>query len=134
MTDTASQLANAANAALTGRWFVPAVLLCALVVRLLWLTLWTGAIDTEGAEYARIAENLLSGHGYAGIATPGTELMLPPFFPILIAAVSLLVHDAQLAGQIVSLLMGTLMVLLIYRIAFLMYGTAAASISALLAA
>src|SRR5580704_14238527 len=37
-----------------------------------------GAINSEGAEYARIAENLRNGVGYVGIATPGPEVNFPP--------------------------------------------------------
>src|SRR5262249_16400102 len=37
------------------------IMAVAFVVRLAWMLLFTGAIDTEGAEYARIAQNLLAG-------------------------------------------------------------------------
>jgi hypothetical protein len=71
------------------------ILLLAFSLRLLTARFLTGPIDSEGAEYARIAENLLSGNGYVGIATPGKELMFPPLFPLLIAAVSLLTHQSE---------------------------------------
>src|SRR5262245_56702025 len=116
------------------RWSILSIFFAAFVVRLLWMMYLRGPIDTEGAEYARIAENLLSGNGYRGIATEGTELMFPPLFPFLIAAFSLLTNDVQLAGRLVSLLMGTLLVPFVYLIAARMYGRGAACIAALLAA
>ena len=48
------------------------ILMLAILLRLGWVVTSSGAIDTEGAEYARIAQNLLDGKGYAGISwTPG---------------------------------------------------------------
>jgi hypothetical protein len=59
-----------------------------LLTRGVWAVLHTGAIEPEGAEYARIAENLRDGIGYVGIAAPGPEVMHPPLFPLLISGVS----------------------------------------------
>jgi hypothetical protein len=35
----------------------------------------TGTIENEGAEYARLAENLRNGVGFVRIAMPGTRLL-----------------------------------------------------------
>lgn len=111
-----------------------AIAILGLTVRAIAVVFFTGTIDTEGAEYARIAQNLLAGVGYVGIATPGTQLFFPPLFSYLIAAISLLTHDVESAGRIVSLVMGTLLVLPVYFIARHFYGRAAASIAAVLIA
>jgi 4-amino-4-deoxy-L-arabinose transferase-like glycosyltransferase len=93
-----------------------------------------GSIDSEGAEYARIAENLLNGNGYVGIAIPGTELMFPPLFPFLIAAVSLLTHQAEIAGRLISVTMGTLIILPVFYIALHLYNRTVAYVAAVLVA
>src|SRR5713101_8424672 len=111
-----------------------AVLLAALTVRLLCVTFLAGAIGTEGAEYARIGENILAGKGYTGIATEGTELMFPPLFPFLIAAFSLLTHEAELAARLVSAIMGALLVLPIFFITSRSYRPRTAYIAAALVA
>src|SRR5215468_5508572 len=74
-------------------------------VRIAALRYWgTGAIESEGAEYARLAQNLQRGVGYVGIATPGHQLIFPPLFPLLIRGASLITHDYVRAGRLVSLL------------------------------
>ena len=85
--------------------------------------LFSGEIDTEGAEYARIAENIRLGTGYVGIATEGVQLFFPPLFPLLIAGVSMLGCDAEMAGRTVNVLFGALLVLPVYGIAKRMLGT-----------
>jgi hypothetical protein len=54
------------------------IFLAALIVRVLCAVIFSGEIDTEGAEYARIAQNIVAGKGYVGIATEGTQLFFPP--------------------------------------------------------
>jgi 4-amino-4-deoxy-L-arabinose transferase-like glycosyltransferase len=83
---------------------------------------FSGIIDHEGAEYARIAQNLLAGVGYVGMATPGEQLWFPPLFPWLVVAVTLLTGDAEIAGRIVSVVFGSLVVVPVYLIARRMYG------------
>jgi hypothetical protein len=79
-------------------------------------------IDREGAEYARIAQNLLAGVGYVGMSTSGEQLFVPPLFPWLILAVTALTGDAEIAGRIVSIVFGSLVVVPVYLIAQRMYG------------
>ena len=110
------------------------VLLLAFALRLLSATFLMGSIDYEGAEYARIAENLLNGNGYVGIALPGKELMFPPLFPLLIAAVSLLTHQSEVAGRLISVTMGTLLVLPVYFITVHLYNRKVANVAAVLTA
>jgi len=77
----------------------------------------TGAIESEGAEYARIAENLRDGVGYVGLVTPGSELLFNPLFPLLIAGTSYVTHNYELAGRIVALIMGSVLPLPVFGIA-----------------
>jgi 4-amino-4-deoxy-L-arabinose transferase-like glycosyltransferase len=105
-----------------------------LLVRVLSAVLFRGIIHTEGAEYARIAENLLSGVGYVGIATPGTQLFFPPLFPILIAAGSLITGDTESGGLLVSILAGTTLIWSTYLITCHLYDRRTAQIAAALVA
>ena len=115
-------------------WPLAAILVAGFVLRLATVVSFQGAIDPEGSEYARIAENLLAGNGYVGIATPGTQLMFPPFFPLAIAAASSLTGQAELAGRLLSLLMGTLLVVTVYLVALHLYDRTTANVAALLVA
>src|SRR5512133_1740211 len=77
------------------------MVIASVVVRLAALALWrTGAIGSEGAEYARIAENLRNGLGYVGIAPPGPESMFPPGYPLLIAGASLVTRNYEWAARV----------------------------------
>ena len=109
------------------------ILVLAFVVRLSWMIFFTHTIESEGVEYAQIARNLLAGNGYVGMATQGSQLTFPPLFPYLIASVAFLVHDVELAGRLVSISMGTLLVLPVFFITKHLYGIKAGFISALLA-
>ena len=83
----------------------------ALVLRVAWmLHHGRGEITWDGAEYARTAQNLFAGHGYVGIR--GHEIFVfPPLYPLAIAALLPFTHDGELAGTIVSLVAGALLVL-----------------------
>jgi 4-amino-4-deoxy-L-arabinose transferase-like glycosyltransferase len=111
-----------------------AILVLAFSLRLLAVIFFTGAIDAEGAEYGRIAENLLSGKGYYGIANPGKELMFPPLFPFLIAAATVVTGNTELGGRLVSLVMGTLLVFPIFLITRHLFSQQAAYVAAALTA
>lgn len=94
------------------------IVVASFAVRVAALKVWgTGAIESEGAEYARIAENLRNGVGYVGIVTPGPELMFPPLFPLLISGVSFLTGSYVRAGRLISLVLGTLLPLPAFGIA-----------------
>jgi 4-amino-4-deoxy-L-arabinose transferase-like glycosyltransferase len=122
------------RAAILTRWPLLLVLLLALILRLLSAKFLMGSIDSEGAVYARLAENLLNGNGFVGIEAPGEELVFPPLFPLLIAAVSLLTHQSELAGRLISVTMGTFLVLPVYFIAFHLYNRKVAYVAAVLTA
>lgn len=113
--------------------FLSLILVASIGVRAgAWRLRHTGAIEQEGAEYARIAENLRNGLGYVGIATPGTELTFPPLFPLLIAAASLVTHDYELAGRLVSFLLGVLLPLPVFGVAVRLFQRRTAIIAAII--
>jgi 4-amino-4-deoxy-L-arabinose transferase-like glycosyltransferase len=106
-----------------------AILLVAFLLRLFWIVRYTVVIENEGAEYARIAENLLNGNGYVG-TMENPQLMYGPLYPILIAVVSLVSTNSETAGRIVSLVFGTSLVLTMFLIARHIYGQRTAFIAA----
>jgi 4-amino-4-deoxy-L-arabinose transferase-like glycosyltransferase len=92
--------------------------IASFVVRVAALAYWrTGAIENEGAEYARIAQNLRNGLGYVGLAVPGPEVNFPPLFPLLIAGTSFVTHSSEWAGRLVALVMGALLPLPMFGVA-----------------
>jgi len=99
-------------------WLALAIMVAAsFAVRLAAWAYWqTGAIESEGAEYARIAENLRNGVGYVGLAHPGAQLNFNPLFPLLIAGTSFVTHNYELAGRMVALIMGALLPLPVFGI------------------
>jgi 4-amino-4-deoxy-L-arabinose transferase-like glycosyltransferase len=92
-----------------------------------------GAINSEGAEYARIAENLRNGVGYVGIATPGPEVNFPPLYPLLIAGISFLTHSYEWAGRVVAIILGALLPLPSFGIASHIFSRRVGVIAAALA-
>ena len=105
------------------------IVLLAIVLRVCWIVRQTAVIENEGAEYAQIAQNLVAGKGYVGLWNV-PEVMFPPLYPILIAAFSLATRDFDLAARLVSLTIGTCLVLPVFFIALRMYGRRVAFISA----
>jgi 4-amino-4-deoxy-L-arabinose transferase-like glycosyltransferase len=108
------------------------ILLAGLVFRLWWLFTHTYAIENDGAEYARIASNLVHGHGYVGLQT-GPELLFPPLYPTLMAALSP-VLSIEHAGRAVSMIFGTALPLIVYLIGRRLYGRPTARVAAAIVA
>lgn len=106
----------------------------ALVLRIGWiLRHGPGEITWDGAEYARIAQNVLAGAGYVGMR--GHEMFVfPPLYPLTIAALLPFTHSAELAGTLVSLIAGVLLVVPLYALAADLYGPRAGIAAGALAA
>ena len=109
-----------------------AVVLVSLTLRMVCAIWFRGMIDGEGAEYARLAQNLLAGVGYVGIATPGEQLFFPPLFPILIAGLTFVTGDAEVSTRMLSVVAGSLTVIPVYLIARRLYGGRVAILAAAL--
>jgi 4-amino-4-deoxy-L-arabinose transferase-like glycosyltransferase len=110
------------------------IVVAGFAVRLVALAyLRTGAIESEGAEYARIAENLRNGVGYVGLATPGPQINFPPLFPLLIAGTSFVTHNYEWAGRLVSLILGALLPLPVFGITSRLFNRRVGFIAAILA-
>ena len=105
------------------------VLLLAFALRLGWTLYNSRAMENEGAEYARIAQNLLHHRQYYGILG-GPESIFPPLYPVLIAATSLVSRDTEIAGRAISLVVGSLLVLPVFFISLRLFGLRTAYLSA----
>ncbi len=118
-------------------WPVIAIplLVLSLAIRLAAMRHWgIGPIENEGAEYARMAENLRNGVGLVGIASPGKQLLFNPLYPLLISGVSFLTNDCERAARLISLFTGTLLPLVALGIGTRLFGRCAGITAALLTA
>lgn len=120
-------------------WRVPAlviVVLVALAVRLLVVVLAQGgSIDMDGSEYVRVAQNIAAGNGPLGMrGTP--DLVFPPLYPWLIAALLRLGVGSEVAALAIALLAGTAFAAALYALGATVYdrvtGVVAGLIGALL--
>lgn len=109
------------------------IFVVSIMVRLAALSYWgTGTIESEGAEYAKIAENLRSGVGYVGLVSRGPQVLFNPLFPLLIAGASYLIHDMEWAGRSVALIICALLPLPAFGIASRIFSRRVGVIAALL--
>lgn len=110
------------------------LLLLGFLVRLIAFRFMPGRSDTEGAEYSRIAENLLAGNGYLGVVYSGAPPVFPPLFPMLIAAGSLLTGSVETGAKLMSLITGTSLIVSGYLLAYDLYDRTTARVAAALIA
>jgi hypothetical protein len=110
-----------------------AIVAASFAVRLAALAYWgTGTIESEGAEYAKIAENLRNGAGYVGLVVPGPQASFNLLFPLLIAATSFVTHSYESAGRVVALVLGGLLPLPVFAIASHLFNRRVGFIAAIL--
>ena len=114
------------------RWLW-AILLVGVVLRVLWWLTYNHAIENEGAEYARLAENLAAGIGYHGMYG-GPHVFFPPLYPILIAALSFVGIDLEIAARLISLAAGIGTIALVGYLAHRLFGEKTGLIATLLTA
>ena len=85
-------------------------------------------ISSDGVRYIAAAEDFFAGRIAAGLAS-----VYPPGYPLLIAAIFPLVGDWELAGQILSLLFGVLLLWPLYRLFHEVFDARVAGIACILA-
>ncbi len=108
------------------------LLILSALVRIAWWDWRVAVIENEGAEYARIAQNLRLGNGYVGTMV-GPELVDPPLFPVFIVAASYLTgNNYERAARTVTLAAGLVLVAATFLLARRLYGTQVAAIAGLL--
>jgi 4-amino-4-deoxy-L-arabinose transferase-like glycosyltransferase len=92
-----------------------AVSLLAFVFKMFLLSQRSLYIDPDEGYYLILARNLVHGNGYAFNGLP--NIIFPPFLPLAIAFLYLLVHNLQLSLNIITALSGTLLGVIAYLIA-----------------
>jgi 4-amino-4-deoxy-L-arabinose transferase-like glycosyltransferase len=103
----------------------------ALLIRLAWIQFFGLTIENEGAEYARLAENLFAGKGYVGMLG-GRQTLFPPLFPVLIGLGAKIAGDAESAARAISCMSGVALIWPIYGITRLLGGERSALVAATL--
>ena len=109
------------------RGFLATLIVAAAIrVYLLWQYY---CISSDGVVYLRAA-----GEFYRGDIAAGLSSVYPPGYPLLVAAVYPLIGEWELAGQLVSLLFGVLVLFPLYWIFAELFGEKVALFACLLAA
>ena len=111
-------------------WIIVCV---SFAIRCVWLSRYVQVIENEGADYARLARNLLSGNGYVGMLG-GPETIFPPLYPVLIGALSVVTGDTEVAGRLISMAMGTLLPVPMFLLTEMVFDRRAALSAAFLVA
>jgi 4-amino-4-deoxy-L-arabinose transferase-like glycosyltransferase len=109
------------------------IVCAAFAIRCVWLSRYVQVIENEGADYARLARNLLSGNGYVGMLG-GPETIFPPLYPMLIGAFSVVTGDTETAGRLISMATGALLPVLIFLLTDMVFERRAALAAASIAA
>lgn len=104
------------------------LILAALALRLAYLPTEL-SVTPDGTYYLSIGRALIGGNLEAGLSD-----YWPPLYPLLIGLASLVVHPLELAGRIVSVIAGTLLLLPLYALARSTFGSRTAWIAAGIAA
>jgi 4-amino-4-deoxy-L-arabinose transferase-like glycosyltransferase len=107
-----------------------------LTLRLIWWHFGPKVVESEGANYARIGENIAAGRGLFGLGGPemGVFLLYPPLYSSLIAAGVKLGVASETAGRAVSLIFGALLPVVAWLFARRCFGRTTGWLAGLLAA
>jgi 4-amino-4-deoxy-L-arabinose transferase-like glycosyltransferase len=109
------------------------IVLAGAALRLAWMFTQAPVIGSDGAEYARMGENLRLHHALVG-NFDGPEILYGPLYPVLIAAAMSVLPDSESAGHALALLFGLALIVLVYLAAERVYGRRCAYLCAALAA
>jgi 4-amino-4-deoxy-L-arabinose transferase-like glycosyltransferase len=101
------------------------LLLFSVVLRLAWWHFGPKVIESEGCNYARVAESLAAGRGPIGMHELGPELLYPPLYPGLIAACVRFGLSSEMGGRLVSFVFGSLTPIAAWALARRCNGSAA---------
>jgi 4-amino-4-deoxy-L-arabinose transferase-like glycosyltransferase len=108
--------------------FRPTLLLVPLTLALLLrlpLLIWPEVIYNDSTIYVLAAKGILEGKW--------TETVVPPFYPMLIATAQFVTGDFEMAGILISVIFGTLLVIPVFYLGRELYDARVGMIAALLA-
>lgn len=118
---TVARLAEAA-------WLLPGLILLGLLLRLAVLRL-DHVLMPDGVDYVLLARQMSEGSFRSAV-----NAWTPPLYPLLVALASALVGDGELAGRLVSVVAGSLLVVPVYFLTRRAHGRRVAGWAAALAA
>jgi 4-amino-4-deoxy-L-arabinose transferase-like glycosyltransferase len=107
-------------------WWLWVVVLGALLFRVFIMLRSQFVVSFDEPHYLCLAASLIS-NGIRGLLHP----YWTPFYPLCIALFNVFLHNLELAGRLVNILTGSLMVLLVYRISLMLFGRKEALLSAM---
>ncbi len=129
-TDTQQAITVQRNASSTLRNGILVLLLVGgFLFRLVLMLQFRYAVSFDEPHYLRLAAAFLA-RGLPGLAHP----YWPPLYPALTGLVRLVVGDFELAGRLINVASGTVIILLVYQLTRRLFGKSAARLSAALAA
>jgi 4-amino-4-deoxy-L-arabinose transferase-like glycosyltransferase len=111
-------------------WGLIAILVLALFLRLFLLN-HNPIVETDSPAYITIGINLLSGKGYTD-NEGNINTVLPPLYPISIGILNKIIPNPELAGKLVSIIFGVLLVFSVYFLTKLFYNQKTALIAAII--
>jgi 4-amino-4-deoxy-L-arabinose transferase-like glycosyltransferase len=132
---TTQQSFRSTSDAPRNRWrtTLGAILVLGLAMRVGWMATQAPVINSDGGEYAMMAEHLVRQHALIG-SYEGPEILYAPLYPVLIAAAMLIVRNSETAAHVISLISGTALIAIVFLLAQRVYGRPVAYISAALVA
>lgn len=89
-------------------WLLMGLLVVAALAIRLWFMQYFRVISADGIAYVDIARDIMTGQGLA------RATHYPPFYPLLVGGAASLVGDYELAGQLVSIVVGSLLAIPLY--------------------
>ena len=107
--------------------FLWGLFIFAVIFRLLLMVQFRFAVSFDEAHYLRLSASIFE-RGVSGLLHP----YWTPFYPGVIAFTRLMTLDPELAGRLINVLSGSLLVLLIYRLSRELFGKKEALFAGLL--
>lgn len=88
-------------------------------------------IDTDSVQYLTLAKNIMNGGGFISDGSHYPDIIRPPLYPVLVGLFHLVIKDLELSGRLVSIVFGSLLVILVYTITKNIFGRLAAIFSSI---
>lgn len=88
-------------------------------------------IDTDSVQYLTLAKNIMNGAGFISDGSHYPDIIRPPLYPVLVGLFHLVIKDLGLSGRLVSIVFGSLLVILVYAITKKLFGRLAAIFSSI---
>lgn len=102
------------------------IFMLALTLRLAAVYMDKSGLETDEGEYDRLALNLAAGKGYINSTDGAPTSLRPPLYPVVLALIYKVFGYNILAVRLIQALIGSFTVILLYGIAYRIFGSAVA--------